>query len=1019
MHALVDHIMEQISSLNKRAATESTEVGDGDCKKLRVLFLHGGASDGDLAQHILRLTGWRDGVADVMEFITCDGPHPNAADFETFGTFAERGLYPNRRYCGWCFPTLSSNPAWIAATGAPQKEPEISEAWSQSVIHVQYVWRCQGPFDAIGGICEGAAAAILLAISGALHPKPRLVLAFGGYVSNVPGFASAYKPLPRSQNVNHSDEVTLLHVGSQPPDGFAHTFHQHFHFTAEGGAVPPATEELLGRIRHLGKRCSDLASTNCQSNAIFASWKAPQPHLGRARLLILPHSGGTASSYNSLLELFPKCVAVATVEYPGHGDRSSEALAPKLDTLANDILVKYRSWLKAPYYLLGHSFGSAVAVAMYHSAESLGLELPQHLFCSGRAAPHEHNEESARLGTSTGHELLELLQHLDSPLAPLLSRQPEDPELLRLVRILQHDANLAVPCPPTPLSKSSLSVFCSHHEAGQMAGWNQLAPASMHCYQGGHFYLLSGRGQVEFARDVTSIILVGKSTEGREGENLFSSNDAANLKAGFCNTDPKESGSSSMRSHESHGSTQVLNMRRCVVRHFHKLLPRLSSVAEEDPTWSNLAGLGLRSLDWLILREGIYEETGLRFDMRTITNTTNLDSLVNHLACRAGTKMLQDNAAARPSTSPACQSSEARSCVASSQGSATEHRINENVSYLGEGAFIDPSVALPKYFSIGRCAVIEAGVHLGPGVQIGEHVVIHSGVILEAKCRVGPYSKIAGPKVRLEEGCIVESHALIGPDVHLASNCKVANSVVLKGDVMLGEFCEVGDHSLLQGPIIVRKRTSIFPHCTIGTATRHLGAKIFGHIEIGDDCTIESHTNIFHATGLKNSDGSISASVTRLGNRVYVMPYSNIGHDVIIEDEVETAANLAGYVRIMTKAKLANNSCVHQFTTIGTCAFLAMGTTCRFDLLPFCVFLDGECSLDRVGLFKSGRSALDADQLHCFYQRTFSSPSATYARTVSVDLQLWFAKELLRFFECREAMRDSRPLATYNTRVTS
>lgn len=233
--------------------------------------------------------------------------------------------------------------------------------------------------------------------------------------------------------------------------------------------------------------------------------------------------------------------------------------------------------------------------------------------------------------------------------------------------------------------------------------------------------------------------------------------------------------------------------------------------------------------------------------------------------------------------------------------------------------------------------------------------------------------------------------------------------------MVLGEGCEVGAHAMLRGPIVAGARNAFFAHCSVGTATRHLGAARHGRIEIGSDCVVEAHVNIFQPTGLRDGAGGVRESCTRLGDRVYVMPYTNIGHDVVIEDAAEVSGNLAGYVHIMSCAKLANGCAVHQFSTVGSGAFLAMSTACRHDVLPYCVLLHERCTLDRVGLFKCGRSNREADQLDEFYAGACAGPGAACLRQVRVEPgTAWFAEEVRRFFALRETMRDCRPLAAYS-----
>jgi len=113
---------------------------------------------------------------------------------------------------------------------------------------------------------------------------------------------------------------------------------------------------------------------------------------------------------------------------------------------------------------------------------------------------------------------------------------------------------------------------------------------------------------------------------------------------------------------------------------------------------------------------------------------------------------------------------------------------------------------------------------------------------------------------------------------------------------------------------------------------------------------------------------------------------------------------------------------VHQFTTIGSGAFVAMGSKLRYDVLPYCVFDESTMVLDRVALRRLGIVATQAEELEHFYSEHFSSDSAHYCQGVESWLPpperchgLWYAAELRRFFTVRAGMRDLRMLARFGS----
>ena len=114
----------------------------------RVLFLHGEGADADLMEKSLRATHWTGRMSGKLDFVFLDAPHLCAPMPEFHPIAVEAGLYKKPAYRSW-------------AVTAPDTLQESLSAVRQSLQEL-------GPIDAIGGICDGALVAALIAME---HPE--------------------------------------------------------------------------------------------------------------------------------------------------------------------------------------------------------------------------------------------------------------------------------------------------------------------------------------------------------------------------------------------------------------------------------------------------------------------------------------------------------------------------------------------------------------------------------------------------------------------------------------------------------------------------------------------------------------------------------------------------------------------------------------------------------------------------------------------------------------------------------
>lgn len=156
----------------------------------------------------------------------------------------------------------------------------------------------------------------------------------------------------------------------------------------------------------------------------------------------------------------------------------------------------------------------------------------------------------------------------------------------------------------------------------------------------------------------------------------------------------------------------------------------------------------------------------------------------------------------------------------------------------------------------------------------------------------------------------------------------VGKNVELSPGVKIGPFCTI------VGNVKIGENTKIYSGVSIGAPAQHVHVdKPLGIINIGSNCQIREYVTI--GSSAKSEDGK-----TSIGNKCYIMSYSHIAHDVILEDNVIliNSVNLGGHVHVGKNAFLMANCAAHQFCRIGEFVALAPYSAIRQDLPPFCLF---------------------------------------------------------------------------------
>ncbi len=116
----------------------------------------------------------------------------------------------------------------------------------------------------------------------------------------------------------------------------------------------------------------------------------------KIKLFCIPYSGGSCSVYYKWKRLLNDYIDLIPIELAGRGrrmrDKFYETVAEACDDISNMILAELQP--NEPYAIYGHSMGALLAYETYYCLKKKGAHEPEHIFFSGRKAPHDEAEKS-------------------------------------------------------------------------------------------------------------------------------------------------------------------------------------------------------------------------------------------------------------------------------------------------------------------------------------------------------------------------------------------------------------------------------------------------------------------------------------------------------------------------------------------------------------------------------------------------------------------------------------------------
>ncbi|MFH1645302.1 MAG: acyl-ACP--UDP-N-acetylglucosamine O-acyltransferase [Candidatus Omnitrophota bacterium] len=217
---------------------------------------------------------------------------------------------------------------------------------------------------------------------------------------------------------------------------------------------------------------------------------------------------------------------------------------------------------------------------------------------------------------------------------------------------------------------------------------------------------------------------------------------------------------------------------------------------------------------------------------------------------------------------------------------------------------------------------------------------------------------------------------------------KIHPTAIVSKKANIDSSAQIGPYSIVEEGVVIGKNTELLAHAHICKGTSlgegcvvHMGAVLgdepqdlsykgeVSYLEIGNNNIFREHVTLHRATG--------EGRVTKVGNSNYFMALSHVGHNSIIGNHVVlcNCTLIAGHVHIHDKAFLSGACLVHQFTRIGTLAFLGGGTTATKDVPPFMMLGNRNeiTGYNKVGIQRAGLSLEARKVIKDAYKILFTS----------------------------------------------
>ena len=213
--------------------------------------------------------------------------------------------------------------------------------------------------------------------------------------------------------------------------------------------------------------------------------------------------------------------------------------------------------------------------------------------------------------------------------------------------------------------------------------------------------------------------------------------------------------------------------------------------------------------------------------------------------------------------------------------------------------------------------------------------------------------------------------AIVDPTAKIGADVAIGPYAVIGANVIIGERSTIESHVVIDPDVTIGSGNVIGPGAIIGTAPQDLSfsSERKTYVAIGNENVIREHCTIHR--------GSAEGSMTKIGDKNFLMAGAHVGHNCEIGNNVIIANNclLGGHVRVDDGAFLGGACVFHQHMCIGRLALTQGASGFSKDIPPFVIAaeINYVFGLNMVGLRRAGLGAQDRDEIKAAFKLLYTS----------------------------------------------
>jgi len=239
--------------------------------------------------------------------------------------------------------------------------------------------------------------------------------------------------------------------------------------------------------------------------------------------------------------------------------------------------------------------------------------------------------------------------------------------------------------------------------------------------------------------------------------------------------------------------------------------------------------------------------------------------------------------------------------------------------------------------------------------------------------------------------------AIVHKNAELASDVKVGPFAIIEENVKIKSGADIRSSALIAEGTRIGKNVIVHHGAVIGTIPQDL--KFGGEetlFEVGDNSEIREYSVL--------NRGTSNRGKSSVGENCFLMAYSHVAHDCIVGDNVILAngVQLGGHVTIGDYVIIGGLTAVHQFSYIGSHAFIGGGFRVVQDVPPY-VLAAGEplrySGLNVVGLRRRGFSNESIRALQRCYRFLYRSKMNISQAVEKIKEEMEITSEVQNVFD--------------------